>query len=230
MMTTTLAPERIDAAAGRPDLAIGKPAPPAYAKSSHAKIDGNHQPEYGKRCELIDGIPVEKEPKRISQGAVVGHIATLLGNHISNENLPFDVGISTSFRLGMSASNFRIPDLHITALERLAVDLNDEPEVLEGSPDIAVEVISPTETSMDVIAKAQLYLRQGVSIALIVDARHRAVTVRPAQGAVRVLAESDTLDLDPALPGFACRVAEIFAPLDRIAAFANANANSTRSE
>ena len=227
-MTTTLAPERVGAVAGRPDIAISKTAPPASAKSSHAKIDGDIQPEYGKRCELIDGVPVEKEPMRISHGTVAGQIATLVSNHINNENLPFDVGVGASFRLGMSASNFRIPDLHITALARLDVDLNNEPGVWNGYPDIAIEVISPTDAYMDVIGKAQLYLRQGVSIALIVDARHREVTVRPADGAVRVLSNDDTLSLDPVLPGFACRVSEIFAPLDRIAAFANANA--TRSE
>ena len=230
MMTTTLAPERVSADTALADIAISKPAPPAYAKSAHAKIDGDSQPEYGKRCELIDGIPVEKAPMRISHGAVTGHIAALLIYHINNENLPFDVGVGASFRLGMSASNFRIPDLHITALARLAVDLNNEPGVWGGSPDIAVEVISPTDAYMDVIGKAQLYLRQGVAIALLVDARYRQVTVWQANGTVRVLAESDTLDLDPVLPGFACRVSEIFAPLDRIAAFANANANATRSE
>lgn len=229
-MTTTLAPERVDAAAGLPDLASSKPAPPAYAKSAHAKIDGASQPEYGKRCELIDGIPVEKEPMRASHGAVAGRIYRLFDQHIESAGLPFLVGLETSFRLGMSASNFRIPDLHATAIERIAIDLNNEPGVWEGSPDIAVEVISPTETYMDVIGKAQLYLQQGVAIALIVDAQHREVTIRPAHGDIRVLAESDTLDLDPVLPGFACRVSEIFAPLDRIAAFANANANPTRSE
>ena len=227
-MTTTLAPERVSAATALADIAIRKPAPPACAKSAYAKNDGDIHPEYGKRCELIDGIPVDKAPMRISHGAVTGHIAALLSYHISNENLPFDVGVGASFRLGMSASNFRIPDLHITALARLAVDLNNEPGVWDGYPDIAVEVISPTDAYMDVIGKAQLYLRQGVSLALIVDARHREVTVRPANGAVRVLSNDDTLSLDPVLPGFACRVAEIFAPLDRIAAFANANA--TRSE
>lgn len=227
-MTATLAPERVYAATALADIAISKPVPPACAKSSHAKIDGDIQPEYGKWCELIDGIPVEKEPMRISHGAVTRRIATLIDNHISNENLPFDVGVGASFRLGMSASNFRIPDLHITALARLDVDLNNEPGVWNGYPDIAIEVISPTDAYMDVIGKAQLYLRQGVSIALIVDARHRQVTVWQANGTVRILAESDTLDLDSVLPGFACRVAEIFAPLDRIAAFAHANA--TRSE
>ena len=227
-MTATLAPERVSADTALADIAISKPAPPAYAKSSHAKIDGDIQPEYGKRCELIDGIPVEKEPMRVSHGVVAGMIYRLFDQHIESAGLPFLAGVETSFRLGMSASNFRIPDLHATAIERLAIDLNNEPGVWDGYPDIAVEVISPTDAYMDVIGKAQLYLRQGVSIALIVDARHREVTVRPANDAVRVLSNDDTLSLDPVLPGFASRVAEIFAPLDRIAAFANANA--TRSE
>ena len=227
-MTTTLAPERVYPATGLDGIAISKPAPPDYAKSSHAKIDGDIQPEYGKRCELIDGIPVEKEPMRASHGVVAGMIYRLFDQHIESAGLPFLVGVETSFRLGLSASNFRIPDLHATAIERLAIDLNNEPGVWDGYPDIAVEVISPTDAYMDVIGKAQLYLRQGVSIALLVDARHRQVTVWQANGTVRILAESDTLDLDSVLPGFACRVAEFFAPLDRIAAFANANA--VRSE
>lgn len=209
-MTTAVATERVHTA----------PAPAAIpAEPACADIDGRPWPADGQRYELIDGQPVELPPMRLSHSVVAGTICRLFDRHIANDGLPFVAGVGAAFRLGMSRSNFRIPDLHVTALQRLQIDLNNEPGVWEGFPDIAVEVVSPTDAYLDVIAKARLYLRQGVAVALLVDALHREVTVRQSDGIIRVLTADDTLRLDPTLPGFSCRVADIFSDLDRMAAF-----------
>ena len=96
--------------------------------------------------------------------------------------------------------------------------IEDEPGAWEGTPDIAVEVISLTDTYVDVIEKARLYLRQGVATVLLVDAYNREVTVRQSTGETRVLATDDILTGEPILPGFSCSVTEIFSGLDRVAA------------
>ena len=224
-MTTTTTAERVHTATER----AGNGAAPAGAVSDETAarmplepadtdIEARSWTDDGKRCELIDGVVVERPPMRMSHSAVAGTMHRLFGNHIAGAQLPFVAGVGASFRLGMSRANFRIPDVHVTALERIAIDLRDEPGVWEGYPDIAVEVVSPTDAYLDVVAKARLYLRQGVAVALLIDARHREVTMRQSDGAIRVLTADDTLELEATLPGFSCPVAEIFADLDRLAA------------
>ena len=224
-MTTATTAERVHTATER----AGNGAAPASAVSDETAarmpsepadtdIEARSWPDDGKRCELIDGVVVERPPMRMSHSAVAGTMHRLFGNHIAGARLPFVAGVGASFRLGMSRANFRIPDVHVTALGRIAIDLSDEPGVWEGYPDIAVEVVSPTDAYLDVVAKARLYLRQGVAVALLIDARHREVTMRQSDGAIRVLTADDTLELEATLPGFSCPVAEIFVDLDRLAA------------
>ena len=224
-MTTATTAERVHTATER----AGNGAEPVGAvwdetaartppEPADTDIEARSWPDDGKRYELVDGQPVELPPMRVSHSAVIYTIGRLFGSHIDRAGLPYLVGVGAAFRLGMSRANFRIPDLHITALERLQIDLNDEPGVWEGYPDIAVEVVSPTDAYLDVVAKARLYLRQGVAVVLLIDARHREVTMRQSDGAIRVLTADDTLELEATLPGFSCPVAEIFADLDRLAA------------
>ena len=205
-------------ASAEPAISSVKESARVEAEPACPEFDRWGWPDDGKRYELVDGTPVELPPMRVSHSAVIYTIGRLVGGHIDRAGLPYLVGMGASFRLGMSGGNFRIPDLHITPLARLDIDLNDEPGVWEGYPDIAVEVVSPTDSYLDVVAKARLYLRQGVRAALLIDATHREVTVRQSDGAVRVLTGDDTLELGAALPGFSCRVVDIFTDLDRMAA------------
>ena len=188
-----------------------------HEESVHADNGWRNLPD-DRRYEMVDGKLVELPPMRRGISIVTGKVYRLFIQHIEDENLPFWVGISASFRLGLSSANFRIPDLCVTAERPGTPSIEDEPGVWEGTPDIAVEVIYPTDTYVEVIDKARLYLRQGVSTVLLVDAYNREVTVRQSTGETRVLTTDDILTGEPVLPGFSCSVADIFAPLDRAAA------------
>ena len=169
-----------------------------------------------RRYEMVDGELVELPPMRIFNATVAGTIGRLFGNYIASDRLPFLVNVGASFRLGLSRANFRIPDVSVTDVRQAPSSIADEGGVLEGYPDIAVEVISPADAYVDVIEKAQLYLMQGVATVLLVDLYHREVTVRQSTGEIRVLIADDVLTGEPTLPGFSCSVAEIFSDLDRI--------------
>lgn len=192
-------------------------SPPIHEEAVHAENDWRNLPD-DRRYEMVDGELVELPPMRRAASIVAGKINRLLEAHIEDGNLPFWVGIGASFRLGLSRANFRIPDLSVTAERPGTPAIEDEPGVWEGTPDVAVEVISLTDTYVDVIDKARLYLRQGVDTVLLVDAYNREVTVRQSTGETRVLTTDDTLTGEPILPGFSCSVAEIFSGLDRMAA------------
>ncbi len=192
-------------------------SPTIHEESVRAENDWRNLPD-DRRYEMVDGELVELPPMRRAASIVTGKINRLLEAHIEDGNLPFWVGIGASFRLGLSRANFRIPDLSVTAERPGTPAIEDEPGVWEGTPDVAVEVISITDTYVDVIEKARLYLRQGVATVLLVDAYNREVTVRQSTGEIRVLTTDDILTGEPVLPGFSCSVAEIFSGLDRMAA------------
>lgn len=78
------------------------------------------------------------------------------------------------------------------------------------SPDLTVEVKSPTDRWSDIIQKVGEYLNCGVLEVWIIDPEHRRVHVYRANDEPDVLNESDQLRSDAVLPGFACTVAELF--------------------
>ncbi len=80
-----------------------------------------------------------------------------------------------------------------------------------GVPDLAAEVVSPSDRPKDVAAKAQTWLDAGVRLVWVVNPRQQTVTVYSAACQPRVLHSTDTLDGGEVLPGFTLAVAEIFA-------------------
>lgn len=79
------------------------------------------------------------------------------------------------------------------------------------SPDLAVEVISPTDQKSDIAKKQELYRRAGVPLVWWVDPERRTVTVHWIGQEPEVLDVSSTLDGGDVLPGFTLAVEEIFA-------------------
>jgi len=86
-----------------------------------------------------------------------------------------------------------------------------EPEgYWELSPDLAVEVVSPTDSAAHIQAKVQEYLEAGTRLVWVVYPRTQTVVVYRPSGEALVLGEEDMLTGEDVLPGFACRVGDIF--------------------
>jgi len=86
---------------------------------------------------------------------------------------------------------------------------------LDIPPDLAVEVVSPTDLAANVQKKALDYIRAGVPLVWVVFPDTRTVEVFRASGSSReLLRESDTLTGEGVLPGFSVPVSELFAGLD----------------
>jgi Uma2 family endonuclease len=78
------------------------------------------------------------------------------------------------------------------------------------APDLAVEVISPSETASDIAEKLRDYLAAGTSVVWIIDPVDRTVEIHVPDTPTRRLHLGDTLDGAPVLPDFACPVDELF--------------------
>ena len=111
----------------------------------------------GHRYELVDGELVDMDGAP-PHGKVTLKIGSLLADHVSNAGLPMDVGVSTGFQ--MNPHTLRFPDVHVTLWERMA----DYDEAADGwpnfAPDVAIEVVSPSNTPAELNRKTEEYFRQ----------------------------------------------------------------------
>lgn len=80
----------------------------------------------------------------------------------------------------------------------------------QGAPDVAIEVVSPHDTSSAMQRKTLDYLEAGARLVWIVDPEARTVTAYRPDGTARLLREEDTLEGGDVLPAFSVGVGELF--------------------
>jgi Uma2 family endonuclease len=161
-------------------------------------------------CELIDGTLVEK-PMGYWEGIIAINIATLLNLFVQPRNLGAISGADSTMR--MKSGRVRLPDIGFTLRDRLPKTLAPIPSL---SPDLAIEVLSESNTAREIEQKLKEYFQSGTRLAWIVDPPTRTVTVYHSAGApARMVSESETLDAEPVLSGFSATVAEFFKDVPR---------------
>ena len=111
-----------------------------------------------KEYEIVNGIPEEKEMAGARHGGVGLRLAAEIWMYVKMNNLGGVYGADTTFRIGM---NSRIPDIAFVAAERIPAE--GEPESgWAFAPDLAVEIVSPTDLYEKVNAKVREYFDAGV--------------------------------------------------------------------
>ena len=161
----------------------------------------------GRNYELIRGVLIQKMPTGGPHGDSVTRATILLGNY-AEEN---DFGVvrtgEPGYRLESDPDTVRAPDVAWVAPGRIAEGTQGYPEL---SPDLAVEVKSPSNSNPEMAAKAQMWLCYGTKIALVLDPDSATVRIyRPGAEPV-ALGEDDVLDLGDLLPGFSVEVWRLF--------------------
>ena len=81
-----------------------------------------------------------------------------------------------------------------------------------GPPDLAVEVLSPSERAGTIRAKVADYLDAGTRLVWLVDPDARTVTVYRSLLSPRILSVEQRLDGEEVLPGLSVELSEIFSP------------------
>lgn len=164
-------------------------------------------------CELIDGVLVEKA-MGYSESILAGVLVELLGGFVRSRNLGLVTGADGTIRLWHG--RVRIPDIAFFSWDRLPGRRRPTEPIPEVAPDLAVEVLSPSNTTAEMRLKRQDYFAVGVSLVWEVDPSARTVTVyTTANAPAAVFDESGTLDGGTLLPGFAVALRDLFAELDR---------------
>ncbi len=164
----------------------------------------------GVRGELIRGVLHETVAAGIEHGEIVINFATELRTFVRPRRLGRVVGSDAGIRLEREPDTVREPDIAFISAERLPLDqrVSGYAEVV---PDLVAEVSSPGDRTAAIYDKAQMWLRHGVRLVLIIYPNTRTVLVLPAEGPTRTLSEDDILDCGEILAGFMCPVRAIFA-------------------
>ena len=158
--------------------------------------------------DLVDGQLVERTMGTESSW-IGGELYRLLANHVLANRLGWVFPADAGFQCFPSApEKVRRPDASFVRLDRLP---GGPPKGhCRVAPDLAVEVISPNELYSDVEEKIDEYLAAGVKLVWVVDPPHRGVRVHRADGSVADLRETDELSGEDVIPGFRCRVSDLF--------------------
>lgn len=167
-------------------------------------------PEDGIRRELVEGELREMTPAGFQHGRIAGNIAGELRNHVRAHLLGVIATAEAAYRLAVDPDTVRSPDVSFVRRERIE-EVGDPTGFWPGAPDLAVEVISPSERYSDVTAKIEEYLAAGTAMVVVVDPPQRLVTVYRSRTDVAVLTEDDVLHGGDVVPGWTLPVREIFA-------------------
>jgi Uma2 family endonuclease len=158
------------------------------------------------RHELIKGELLTMSPPGKEHGLVSINLSTLLHNHVKVNNLGV-LYAETGFRLESNPDTVLAPDIAFITRDRVGTRSQF---YHSGPPDLAVEVISPSDSVPKVERKTALWLQFGTRSVWLVNPRKRTVEVVRADGERRLFHESDEL-VDDTVPGFRVAVSEIFA-------------------
>ncbi|NQT38847.1 MAG: Uma2 family endonuclease [Planctomycetes bacterium] len=167
-------------------------------------------PDDGHRHELVAGVLRKMVPAGWKHGAVAGGLHGRLEQHVREHGLGQVFAAETGFLLTRDPDTVRAPD--IAFIQKVRFEAAKSADAFwPGSPDLAVEVISPGDTISDVDDKVRMWLDAGTSVVWVVNPKWRNVTVYRSPTDIRTLTENEQLDGGDVVPGFSCRVGEIFA-------------------
>jgi Uma2 family endonuclease len=166
-------------------------------------------PNDGTRRELVRGELRTMAPAGYEHGKIEIKLALRLAEHVEKLKLGDVVGADTGFILARNPDVVRAPDAAFVSQARLE-QTRAPKQFFPGPPDLAIEVVSPSDTLYEIDEKVDDYLAAGTRLVWVVNPRRRTVTVHRHGGQEVVLRETDQLTGEDVVPGFACPVSQLF--------------------
>jgi Uma2 family endonuclease len=163
--------------------------------------------------EIVNGQRRQKPP----MGTLAAAIASFLVHYLNAFALPNKHGFAVSevlFNLRPQHPQRR-PDIAFVSYGRWQTPpaRTQDPPAWDVVPDLAVEVVRPTNTAVEIEDKIQEYFDAGVELVWVIYPIHRRIYVYESPTQTRILLEKDELDGGKVLPGFRLPMATLFAHL-----------------
>jgi Uma2 family endonuclease len=162
-----------------------------------------------KFCELIRGEVISVPPAGMDHSEVEGEAFVILRTYVKANGLGTVWGGDAGFILERDPFTVRSPDISFLAKSRF--EGRPFPKgFCPGAPELAVEIISPSNSLPALEAKARMYLRAGGKAVWIMDPTTTTVRVYRPEAEPKLFQAGEDLDAEPAIPGFRCPVWKLF--------------------
>jgi len=162
-------------------------------------------------CELIDGTLVEK-PVGAYESELAAILIGVIRDYLRGTKLGKVYAPDAAFRV--RPGRVRLPDVMFVHRDRIPTGGLGRPRILDVAPDLAIEILSPSNTAAEMSDKRMDYFSAGVRLVWEIDPFARQARVFTPDGRIVELGAADQLDGGDVLPGFAMRLTDLFAELD----------------
>jgi Uma2 family endonuclease len=167
-------------------------------------------PPDGSQQELVRGRIIVMPPPKKMHGYVCATACIVVGGYARSNRLGIVLSNDTGVITERHPDTVRGPDVAFWSSARMPQLKVDG--YIEVAPDLAIEVLSPSNTMKKTKEKIAEYFVAGAKMAWVIDPHRRSAVVFDAIDNTKVLSEDDELDGGEALPGFRCKVAELLPP------------------
>lgn len=154
--------------------------------------------------EYVKGELVPMAAAAIVHGEVGINLIIPLGTHVRENKLGRLYSLETTFQLGDRVVK---PDIAFVSPERLS---EDKLKGFSVAPDLAVEIVSPTDKQYDITEKVLAYLLAGTRLVWVIEPIAKTVMVYRSETDFTLLNYEDTLTGEDVVEGFSCSVLELF--------------------
>ncbi|MDE0681906.1 MAG: Uma2 family endonuclease [Candidatus Poribacteria bacterium] len=154
--------------------------------------------------EYVKGELIPMPPTSMKHGEISSNVSLHLSLHVFEHQLGRLYIAGTTFQLDDRAVK---PDIAFVSTDRLPENREQASPI---PPDLAVEVVSPSDKHYDVTEKALAYLRAGTRLVWVIEPVAKTVMVYRSEADFTVLNYEDTLTGEDVVEGFTCPVAQLF--------------------
>jgi len=171
-------------------------------------------PEDGYIHEVVNGQLVMSPKNNFYHGEICSRLSAALVNFNQVQKLGAVLDSSTGF--WMENRNCRAPDISFIAKARLiaAGFKRQSKRFFPGAPDLAIEILSPNNTRLEIDERLADFFSSGTQIAWIINPEEECVEVCHSPQRRSLIGTGGELDGEYLLPGFRYPIANLFSSWD----------------
>lgn len=166
-------------------------------------------PEDGNRYELVKGKLLMMSPAGGRHGRIAVRINKLLAILVDDRSLGATFAAETGFLIAVDPDTVRAPDGAFVRQEKMDA-LDDDAGYLPFAPDLAVEVVSPTDSFASIERKAFTWLDAGTQLVLILEPETKTAHTYRSKTNIAIYGMGDTVDASDVIQDWKFKVDEVF--------------------
>ena len=161
------------------------------------------------RSELIDGELIQLDLSGFEHGSLTTRLTWRIAQYVEEHGLGEVYAAKTGFVLRRNPDTVRAPDIAFVTRSRVK-KVGPVKAFWPGCPDLAVEVVSPSDSFTEVEAKALAWIDGGCQVVWVVDPKQQNVTEYRSSTEIRILKGTDCLSAPDLLNDWSVEVAKLF--------------------